>query len=199
MDVTGVILAGGKSRRYGKNKALVKINGITLIEKTAGVMRSIFQQIIIITNTPDRYAYLKLPMYEDLIKDLGPLGGIHTALSAISSDQGFIVACDMPSLNRGLIRYMLDKRNGFDIVLPRVSDKVEPLHAFYSKRCLPAINKLIDSKIYQVNRFFPDVSILYIEEDKIREFDPDLKSFLNINRPQEADNYKKGIYEVNNI
>ena len=74
-DVTGVILAGGKSRRFGKNKALVEIDGIPLIGRVVSVMKSVFQHLVLITNTPDEYSYLKLPMYEDIIKGLGPLGG----------------------------------------------------------------------------------------------------------------------------
>ena len=106
-DVSGVILAGGKSSRYGKNKAFIKINGIPLIEKVITVMGSVFQELIIITNTPHKYSHLRLPVYKDLIEGLGPLGGIFTGLTAISKDAGFFVACDMPSLNRELLRHMV--------------------------------------------------------------------------------------------
>ena len=99
-DVTGVILAGGKSLRYGRNKALVKIDGIPLIERVINVMGSLFRHLILITNTPHEYSYLKLPMHEDLIKGLGPLGGIFTALMTIRNEAGFFVACDMPHLNQ---------------------------------------------------------------------------------------------------
>ena len=124
-DITGVILAGGKSSRYGTNKAFAKINGIPLIENVIRVMRSLFQDLVLITNTPDEYAYLELPMYEDLIKDLGPIGGIYTALNSITNDAGFFVACDMPSLNPGLIRYMVGIRDDFDVVVPKISWKME--------------------------------------------------------------------------
>jgi molybdopterin-guanine dinucleotide biosynthesis protein A len=184
-DITGVILAGGESRRYGRNKALEKINGIPLIEMVIGVMQSVFRHLILITNTPDQYSHLKLPMHEDLVKGLGPIGGISTALTAIPDDAAFLVACDMPFLNRKLIRYMVENRSDFDVVVPRVSGKMESLHAVYAKQCLPAIRKLLDSHEYQVIRIFSEVSVRYIEENEIRGFDPELKSFLNINEPQE--------------
>ena len=184
-DVAGVILAGGKSLRYGKNKGLAKINGIPLIERVVQVMNSLFQHLIIITNTPDEYAYLRLPMHEDLIKRIGPLGGIFTGLSVISNNAGFFVACDMPLLNRELIRHMVENKNDFDAVVPRVSEEKEALHALYSKRCLPAIRRLIDTGEYRVIRFFHEVSVWYVDEDEIRSFDPELRSFFNVNSPHD--------------
>ena len=184
-DVTGVILAGGKSSRYGTNKALAKINGIPLIENVIRVMRSLFQDLVLITNTPDEYAYLELPMYEDLIKDLGPIGGIYTALNSITNDAGFFVACDMPFLNPDLIRHLVGIRADFDVVVPEISGKMETLHALYSGRCIPAVRKLIDVHVYQTIRIFPEVSVRYLKENEIRRFDPELKSFFNVNRPEE--------------
>ena len=189
-DITGVILAGGKSSRYGTNKAFAKINGSPLIENVIRVMRSLFQDLVLITNTPDEYAYLELPMYEDLIKDLGPIGGIYTALNSITNDAGFFVACDMPSLNPGLIRYMVGIRDDFDVVVPKISWKMETLHALYSRRCLPAVKRLIDLREYQTIRFFPVVSVRHVKENEIRRFDPELRSFFNVNRPEELGEVK---------
>jgi molybdenum cofactor guanylyltransferase len=96
--ITGVILAGGKSSRFGSNKAFASMNGTQLIERVIAIMGSIFKDLIIITNDPDEYSFLGLPMYEDLIKGLGPLGGIYTGLEKIPEKTGFFVACDMPFL-----------------------------------------------------------------------------------------------------
>lgn len=190
-DVTGVILAGGKSLRYGRNKALVKIDGIPLIERVINVMKSLFRHLILITNTPDEYSYLKLPMHEDLIKGLGPLGGIFTALMTIRNEAGFFVACDMPYLNRELIHHMVEVRYDFDAVVPRIHGDTEALHALYCKRCLPPIKRLIDSSQYQTLRFFPKVSVRYVDENEIRRFDPQLESFFNINKPDAIKNAGK--------
>jgi len=115
-------------------------------------MSSLFKDIILMTNTPAEYAYLGLPMVEDIIKGLGPIGGIYTALKVMDKEAGFFVACDMP---------------------------------FYGKRCIRPIERNIDKGIYQVIRVFQDVSVRYVEEEEIRRFDPDLRSFLNVNRPDE--------------
>jgi molybdopterin-guanine dinucleotide biosynthesis protein A len=183
--ITGIILAGGKSSRYGVNKALVEINGVRLIERVVRVMESIFEHLIIITNTPHDYAFLNLPMYEDLIKDLGPLGGILTGLEAISDDAGFVVACDMPFLNPDLVRYMVDVRDDYYAVVPKITWKIEALHALYDKRCLPSIRGLIDSREFQAVKFFDRIRVRYVGEDEVRACDPHLRSFYNINSPQE--------------
>ncbi len=183
-DVSGVVLAGGRSTRYGKNKALVKLHGIPLIERVLDVMRPIFSNVIIITNTPDEYSYLELPMYQDIMKGLGPLGGIFTGLRVIPDNAGFFVACDMPFLNQGLIRHIVEIKAEFDVVVPRISGNMEALHALYRTGCQSNIEGLINSRIYQVFRFFNEVSVRYVDEDEVRIFDPDLRSFLNVNRPE---------------
>ena len=124
-DVTGVILAGGKSRRYGRNKALVEFEGMRLIERTVTVMRAVFDQVILVTNTPHEYAYLGLPMVQDLIRGLGPLGGIYTGLEMTTEEAGFFVACDMPFLNQSLILHMVEIRGTYDAVVPRVGHFLE--------------------------------------------------------------------------
>jgi molybdopterin-guanine dinucleotide biosynthesis protein A len=186
-DITGVILAGGKSSRYGSNKALAKLNGTPLVERVLGAMGSVFNDLIIITNNPEEYAYLKLPMKEDLIKGLGPLGGIYTGLESISHDAGFFVACDMPFLNVGLIRHILAIRKDYDAVVPKIDWKIETLHTLYCKSCLPAIKSLIESKNFQAKRFFQSIRIRYVGQDEIMRFDPRLHAFANVNRPEEMD------------
>ncbi len=189
--ITGIVLAGGKSNRYGRNKALVEMDGIRLIERVIGVVEPIFEHLLIITNTPQDYAYLKLPMVEDLIKGLGPLGGIFTGLQTISDEAGFFVACDMPFLNGELIHHMADVMEDFDAVVPKVDWKIETLHAIYTKRCIPTIKELIDNRDYQIFNFFQKVRVRYLSESEIRGFDPEMRSFFNINRPEELLNATK--------
>jgi molybdopterin-guanine dinucleotide biosynthesis protein A len=184
-DITGVILAGGKSLRYGRNKALVEVDGMRLIERVISVIQPLFESLIIITNTPGEYDYLQLPMHEDAIKGLGPLGGVYTGLEIISSESGFFVACDMPFLQNDLIRHMVEIKGDFDAVIPKVDWKIEPLHAIYTKNCLPAIKKLIDAQGYQIIKFFDDIRVRYVNEQEIRSFDSELRSFLNVNSPEE--------------
>ncbi len=184
-DVAGVILAGGKSLRFGQNKAFVAVEGVPLIERVVNVLGSVFHRVVLVTNTPDAYRHLRLPMFEDLVKGLGPLGGIFTGLSAIDEEAGFFVACDMPFLSPALIQYMSRIRGTFHVVVPRIRGDIEPLHALYSRECLPAMRKFIHAGEYQVFRFFQEAAVRYVEENEIRSLDPDLRSFININRPQD--------------
>ena len=183
--ITGIILAGGRSTRYGKNKAFAEIRGTPLVEKVIEVMESVFDRVILITNTPHEYAHLKLPMVEDLIKGIGPLGGIYTGLNAISEEAGFFVACDMPFLNAALVRHMVELQGGFDAVVPRVDWMIEPLHALYTRGSLTALKEQIDAHDYQIVRFFDRIRVRYLDEHELRAFDPKFRSFLNVNRPED--------------
>jgi molybdopterin-guanine dinucleotide biosynthesis protein A len=184
-DVAGIILAGGRSSRYGRNKALEAIDGVRLIERVIRVLETTFAHLTIITNSPKEYAYLNLPMVEDIIKGLGPMGGIYTGLEHMTEEAGFFVACDMPFLKRTLIRHMVDSRDDFDAVIPRMGWRMEALHALYHKRCLPHIRELIERREYQIIRLFQRIHVHYLDEEELRSFDPDLRSFFNINRPEE--------------
>lgn len=183
--IAGVILAGGKSRRFGSNKAFAEINGRLLIERVIAVLGSVFEELIIITNDPDEYAALGLPMHEDLIKGLGPIGGIYTGLEKLQNPKGFFVACDMPFMNEKLIRHMVDISNGFEAVVPKIDWKMEPLHAIYAKDCLPAIRELMASGECMINRFFQKIHVRFLKEEEIKIYDPFFRSFYNINKPDE--------------
>ena len=183
--VTGVILVGGKSSRFGSNKALAEMEGIKLIDRAALTMGRIFSNIILSSNTPDEYSYLNLPVYKDLIKDLGPIGGIYTALKSIHNNAAFFVACDMPFLNEKLIRHMVDASAGYDVVVPRMDWKIEALHSLYTKKCIPFIEESISLNDYKTMNIFKKVNTRYIEEEELKKYDPKLESFININRPHE--------------
>jgi len=183
--VAGIILAGGRSSRYGCNKALVEFKGARLIERAVRVMRAVFREVILVTNTPADYAFLELPMVEDLIKGLGPIGGIYTGLERASKEAGFFVACDMPFLHQGLIRHMVAIREDFDAVVPRIGRFVEPLHALYTKTCLPVIRASIDGHEHQVVKCFRALRVRYLEGEELAAFDPRRTSFFNINEPKD--------------
>ena len=183
--VSGIILAGGKSSRYGCNKALVTVEGARLIERAVASMKAVFQQVILITNTPADYDFLDLPMVQDLIKGLGPIGGIYTGLETISEEAGLFVACDMPFLQEGLLRHMAAVRQDFDAVVPRMGWMIEPLHALYTKNCLPVIQAAIEAREYQIVKCFQRLRVRYLEKEELLVFDPKLLSFFNINEPKD--------------
>ena len=184
-DITAVILAGGSSERYGQNKAFLEIGGIRLIDLVAGQMKNIFKRVILVTNQKRDYEYLKIPIVEDLVKGLGPIGGIYTGLMSIADKAGFFIACDMPFINKRLVRYMVDVRDNHAAVVPSVANEIEPLHAIYTRACLGPIRSLIDSKRYQIRLFYDHVSVRYVKEDEIRKFGLPSRAFLNINTVDE--------------
>ena len=183
--VTGFILLGGKSSRYGSNKAFVEIDGVRLLDRVAAVMTSIFRHVVLLTNTPEQYAYLHMPMVEDLVKGFGPMGGIYTGLTTLSDEAGFFVACDMPFLRERLIHHMVDVREDFDAVVPRVDWMLEPLHALYSKECRPVLHDAIEHNQHQIVKCLAGMRVRYVDEEELRLWDPDLRSFFNINKPQD--------------
>jgi len=183
--ITGVILAGGASKRYGKDKAFLKIGSARLIDNILQEMKTIFKRVILITNEKIKYEYLEIPMFEDIIKGLGPLGGIYTGLMSIPDQAGFFVACDMPRINGQLVRYMLDIKGNHKAVVPSVADKIEPLHSIYFQSCLKPIKHLIDSNRRQVRLFYDYIPVRYVKEDEICKFCCPSTAFLNINTPDE--------------
>lgn len=184
--LTGVILAGGKSSRYGRNKAFVLLEGVPLIERVAAVMGAIFDRLLLVTNTPEEYAYLGIEMVGDLIRGIGPLGGIYTGLKTIEGDAGFFVACDMPYLCEPLVRRMTDLWEGYDAVVPKVDWMVEPLHALYAKGALSALEELVHSGRYQIVEMLARIRTRYVAEEILRSFDPCLRFFENVNRPEDV-------------
>lgn len=183
--LTGIVLAGGRSLRYGTNKALVLLDGIPLIERVCQVLKRVSDPVIVSTNEPELFQFLGLPMVRDRIPGLGPLSGIHAGLSIMPGEAALFVACDMPNLNAELIRFMGSMRGAADAVVPRVCGLPEPLHAIYGKTCLAPVSHAIENGEHRIVSFFPDIRIRYIEEEQIRRFDPNLDVFANINRPEE--------------
>jgi molybdopterin-guanine dinucleotide biosynthesis protein A len=100
-------------------------------------------------------------------------------------EAGFFVACDMPFLNEALVRHMVASMDNFDAVVPRMGWMLEPLHAIYTRKCLPVIKASIESHDYQILKCFPKFHIKYLDEDELRAFDPELQSFFNINQPKD--------------
>jgi len=194
-SITGVILSGGKSIRMGENKAFLEIRGKRIIEHTVDVLQGMCNQVILVTNELLEYSYLDLEVAADLIPKSGSLVGIYTGLCYSSSAYSFITACDMPFLNRKVIEYMLTIRNNYDVVIPHLQDGYHPLHALYSKRCIKFIKEQIREDNLKITDFFNRVRVREVSSDEIISLDPDLKSFLNINTPEDL---KKATEHISN-
>ena len=185
IQATGVILAGGKSTRFGSDKALATIKERPLIGRVKNVLGSIFNNLLIVANRQDEYAFLELDIFPDIIPALGPMGGIYTGLQSMKDEWGFFAACDMPYIRPKLVRRMFELHPGFDVVAPRIGRMIEPLHAFYHKRCIESIEDVISSGHRQVILFYKKVRVRYLDEDELRAVDPELDSFFNINFPRD--------------
>jgi molybdopterin-guanine dinucleotide biosynthesis protein A len=186
--VTGVVQAGGRSTRMGgAPKALAELGGRRLIERVVGVVREVVDDVLLVTNTPDLYRFLGLPMVPDVFVDGGSLGGIYSGLAAASGDAAFTVACDMPFLRGAVARLVIERAGEADVVIPRAADQLQTLHALYDKRCLPAIEARLRAGRLKIVGFFDDVRVLEVPEAEVaRHADPAIV-FMNVNTPAELE------------
>ncbi|OGW00608.1 MAG: hypothetical protein A2889_04260 [Nitrospinae bacterium RIFCSPLOWO2_01_FULL_39_10] len=187
--MTGVILAGGKNSRIGLNKAFLEIGGKRIIDRTVEIYKKIFDEILIITNTPEDYQYLtesvilgeaknlKLKIYTDLIPHRGSLGGIYTGLYYSKSDYAFFAACDMPFLNERVIRHIIKVARDYDIIVPYFKHRLHPLHAVYSKKCLPLIKVMVGKNRLKIKDLFLKCKVKRITDIPETKLPP----FSNIN------------------
>lgn len=155
------------------------------MSRVLDTLRSLEGDIIIVTGAkqplPPSSTGPRVTVVTDVFPDGGPLGGIYTGLAASDSFHNLVVACDMPFLNLPSLEYMLKNSAGFDVVIPRLNGFIEPLHAVYSRNCLPYIEREIESGRRNIRSFFPVVKVRYIESEEIDRFDPGGLSFFNIN------------------
>ena len=183
-DITGVILAGGKSRRFGSNKALAFLQGKPLIQHVADIVSSVFNDSLLVTNTPGQYDFLNIPMIRDRYQDMGPLAGIHAALLQISTPRAFVVACDMPNLSPELIQYMCNiNEQDYDVIIPWLEKGQEPLFGIYHKKSLAVIDSYLQQKDCQIIKALEDLQVRRVSEQEILSITGDLTCFKNINRP----------------
>jgi molybdopterin-guanine dinucleotide biosynthesis protein A len=185
--MTGVVLAGGRSTRMGFNKALLEFDGARLIERLVWTIRPLFREIAIVANDADTYAYLGLPIWPDRIPGKGALGGIYTAVFHSSFPQTFCIACDMPFPHPTVIASLRDLAPGYDVVVPRTANGYQPLHAVYSKTCLPSMEAMIRADRLKIDRLFPVVRLRTVEEHELRPLDPSLLCFVNVNTREEME------------
>ena len=186
-SASAIILAGGQGRRLGREKALLEIAGQPLLSRIVQALSPLSDDILIVTNQPDLYAALDLPVrfVPDERPGVGSLMGIYSGLKAARHPWALTVACDMPFLNADLLRYMLSLTPGYDVVIPRLPEGVEPLHALYNRSCRPPMGRLLAQGRRQIIAFFPQVRVRYVTGDEIDRFDPQRRSFVNVNTPQD--------------
>lgn len=185
-SVSVAILAGGLSSRLGTNKAFVKVGGKPIIERIIERVQGLGDEIVIIANAPDQYRHLGLPIRSDLIPGKASLGGLYTAVASTQGDHTLVLSCDHPFLNTDLLRYLIDLREGYDVVVPLNAEGYpQSLHAVYSKACLEPIHKRLEANQLKIISFFPDVRVREVTLSEVEQFDPQHLSLVNVNRPDD--------------
>lgn len=183
--VTAGILAGGASSRMGTNKALLELRGKPILARQLDVLRPLFNRVIVGANEPAPYAPFGVEVVPDVLAERCALTGIHALIAASRTDHVLVVACDLPFLSTTLMEHLLGKREGQDVVVPCTSRGPEPLHAVYSRACLPAIEDCAREGRWKATAFHGSVRVL---EVPVREEDwtVDGRSpFLNVNTPDD--------------
>ena len=184
--VTGVILAGGASRRMGKNKALLEVDGNPIIARTYRTLARLFHEVIIVTNSPQNYDFLPGRTVPDIYPDFGSIAGLHSGLAHSSMAYSFVTACDMPFLDEALIRHLCDiHREGCDAVVPFSEGGQEPLHALYSSACKNVFESAILNGERKILDILGRMNIRQVSHDELHSAGCQLKSFLNVNTPEE--------------
>ena len=185
MDISFIVLAGGKSIRLGRNKVNEIIGDKSLLQWVISGISCFNTEIIIVTAkkgpVPANINNPEVRTTGDIYPESGSLGGIYSGMVVSKSCYNFVVGCDMPFLNRDFLHYMMEIAYGFDLVLPRLGNIVEPLHAIYHKNCLVHMENLLKQGELQILKFFHQVKVRYVEEDEIDRFDPSHLTFFNVN------------------
>lgn len=184
---TGVILSGGLANRYdGTEKALLRVGGGRILDRLYDIYRELFDEIILVTNNPQKFLEWDLLIVSDLFTIRSSLTGIHAGLFYMTNPYAFISACDTPFLKKEMVETIIGKIEAqIDIVMPQTSAGFEPLCAAYSKRCLEAAQNHLEQEKLKVIKAFRKSRIKTISEKVLRKIDPELQSFFNINTPED--------------
>jgi molybdenum cofactor guanylyltransferase len=186
-DTTGALIAGGRATRMGGlAKGLLRVDGEPIAARTLRLFRTLFADALVVANDPEPYAALGAAIVPDVLPGKGAPGGLHAALSSARTEWVFAAGCDMPFLAEAPIAFLATRREGADAVLVRFDGHLQPLHAFWSRRCLATLERLLR----EGNPSFPDlaaaVNARVVEEGAWRAIDPAGRAFENANTPADA-------------
>ncbi|MFQ5879345.1 MAG: molybdenum cofactor guanylyltransferase [Dehalococcoidia bacterium] len=183
--MTGIVLAGGRSGRLGRDKAGEVVLGRSLLQRVVDKLSPVAMEVVVVTapgrSLPPIAATLPWRRVEDVFPGQGPLAGIYAGLLAAGYAHALAVACDMPLLSVPLLRYLLSLRHEADVVLPMPGGLADPLHAVYSRRCLEPIQEVLEAGWRRPIDFLGAVAVRYVSEEELNRFDPHRLSFFNVN------------------
>ena len=188
-DVTGVLLAGGKSRRMGEDKRFILVGQQTLFDRSCAVLRELFSQVCVVIAQDSPSLQADVSVVRDLIPDCGSLGGLYTGLRLAKTQHIFLAACDMPFLNPDVIRHMVRLKDPADIVISQWATRLQPTHAVYSRNCLPVIEEMMTLHNRKIHSMIghPALRVCLVSETEIRQIDQDGRSMFNINTPTDLE------------
>ncbi len=193
-QLSAAILAGGRSRRMGQDKALLEVEGRALIEYVIDVASSIADETLIVASERPEYEKFGHRVVSNKFPQSGSLGGIYTAVSESACDYCLVLACDMPFINKDLVKFMAERPRDYDVLVPSLApersdqggnETLETLHAIYSKSCMSAIERQLNAGVFKVIGFFSEVNVQKLSEEVVMQYDPKLLSFFNANTPEE--------------
>ena len=185
IEVTGVLLAGGNSRRMGEDKRYLIVGEQTLLERGLAVLRSLFQQVLVVIAQDSPPLAVDARVVRDLLPDCGSLGGLYSGLTEATTPYIFVVACDMPFLDPAVIAQFTSRRATADIVMAKLAGRLHPMHALYGKRCLPVVEQMIRARQLKIQDMVSHASLRvhYVTEVDLLTIDPSGRSFHNVNTP----------------
>jgi molybdopterin-guanine dinucleotide biosynthesis protein A len=184
--VTPVVLAGGQGTRLGGvNKALLEVGGRRVIDRLLDALRPLGTPIVIVSNDDSLVGLPDTVVVRDVEPRAGALMGLYSGLRVVRTPLATATACDMPFVSTALLRALLALTEGVDAVVPVIGEQPEPLHAVYRPSCVPAIEAALVAGRKRLLSFFEAVQVRYVEETELRRWDPELRSFLNVNRPED--------------
>jgi molybdopterin-guanine dinucleotide biosynthesis protein A len=170
----------------GESKAFLAVGGHTILDHLFRTMKGLFGEILLVTNAPLEYLSWNVMIVSDLIPVRSSLTGIHAGLFHASADHVFVTACDMPFLKESVVKILLQELEPkWDVIIPVTTKGPQPLCAIYSKRCIKPIEAQLHKEASKIVRFFSKVRVKEVPEEAIRQVDPDLDSFFNINTPED--------------
>jgi len=193
---TGVILAGGSSSRFGTNKSLALFRQEPLIRHVAKCLETIFPERLLVTNEPDTFAFLNWPMTGDLFRECGPLAGIHAALKKIKTEQGFIIACDMPLLKTEFISSLCNLAGDWEAALPWPPSGPEPLHAVYRRKANDLLESQLNRGNYKIVKVVESLRLRTVDLEELKSMGGDMSVFYNINQKKDLEELETGNDEL---
>lgn len=193
MKAGAIILSGGKSSRMGTNKALLPFHEKTNIERITDELKTVFDDLILVTNDPETYEFLGINMVRDEYPWKGPLAGVHAGLRASNYDENIVVACDMPFVSAELAGGLVRNLKHFDALIPVIGGRQHPLFAAYQKRIVPELEACLEENRLRMVHLLEQLQVRYLEESDLEAFGAGSleKIFFNMNHPNEYEHAKK--------